>query len=458
MRRALIRSALALAALLLLVLGAAWIWRIPLLTLAALRLINSTGMGPATLVITAATLESARIENVRLHAGAIRVREVILSYNPLELAQKHVRKAAIVGLEVASAREAEGPGITSSPFAAGVGDLVFPVAIDAVEVADARIAAGTVEATLNARFALAKDGIHAGAGAADIAALFAGIRRSAHLDVPELALVRDETGMRLRVSQARMVPRELPWTAEAIAGEADWQGMHIKVQLTEARLVDHQEPPLVAPLRISAMAELEGPRIDATVAGHVGAGEVVRLEGKSHHDQSSGSGSAHFTLGPVTFRPGALQPGEIVPLISGVAQDVAGSVAVAGELHWTGGALTTDVEVGLKHLAFATQTARLSEVEGAIRLNRLYPPATPPDQMLSATIDAAGLPTAKLRLVYQLIAKPALRIDHAVLGVMGGEIAAARFTIDPAAPRVSTAAEIMHVDLARSRRSSPSRG
>src|SRR5262249_37772355 len=159
--------------------------------------------------------------------------------------------------------------------------------------------------------------------------------------------------------------------------------------LTEARLVDHQEPPLLGPLRISAMAELEGHRVDAAVAGHVGAGEVVGLEGKSHNDQASGSGSAHFTLGPVTLRPGALQRGEIVALISRVAQDVAGSVAVAGELHWTGGALTTDVEVGLKHLAFATQTARVSEVEGAIRLNRLYPAATPPDQMLSATINAA---------------------------------------------------------------------
>src|SRR5207302_5161674 len=67
---------------------------------------------------------------------------------------------------------------------------------------------------------------------------------------------------------------------------------------------------------------------------------------------------------------------------------------------------------------------------------------------LSATIDAAGLPPAKLRLVGQLTAKPALKIERAVLAVAGGDIAATAFTIDPAAPHVETVAQVEHVDLA----------
>jgi hypothetical protein len=152
-------------------------------------------------------------------------------------------------------------------------------------------------------------------------------------------------------------------------------------------------------------------------------------------------------MAPLVFHPGTFQPRDLFPVAAGLAEEVEGSVGLTGSIGWRQGELSPKLVLRLDDLAFATDAAQIRALTGAVALDRLWPPATPPGQRFAASIEAPGLPPAKLSLQGQLTAKPSLRLERLALEIAGGEIAAAPFTVEPVALAIDTVLTVDHVDL-----------
>jgi hypothetical protein len=90
----------------------------------------------------------------------------------------------------------------------------------------------------------------------------------------------------------------------------------------------------------------------------------------------------------------------------------------------------------------------VQSLNGAIKITGLSPLATAAGQSVTATIVAAGLPPTDITLKGQLDPKPILKLDQLAFSFAGGQITAAPFAIDPAAPSFGTTLQVDGVDLA----------
>jgi len=306
-----------------------------------------------------------------------------------------------------------------------------------------------VKAVVTADLTGAEGALEARNLSATVTAPVTGLQKPAALTAKSVKLQPQGDGaVHILIAQATATPRDLPWTLQGVDGDFLWQARKTTGKFSIARLANLQKPVLVAPMKLSGSAQLAGTALDVTLAAETLTKTVAKLQAKGSHDLAKGSGNATIALAHVAFKQGGFQPGDLVAGLAGLAQDVDGSAGIAGTLRWTAKTLTPDLTLTLKDLALTTPDARIQAINGAIKLNGLWPPATPAGQSLSATIAAPGLPPAKLALTGQLQAKPALKLDRIAVDVAGGEITAGSFTLDPGAPDIATTLKVDHVDLA----------
>jgi hypothetical protein len=448
------RTALALAVLLLVAGGVAWSQRVALVAWAATRQLERQGLGPVALVVDDVGLRGFRAHDLTLRGGALRLREVSAAYSPLALMSAHLDRFDLAGLDLALGADGLTLGGQTLGGGAGGGGAALPAwRIDTLVLSDARVTlageGGPVEATLSATLALGGGALSARDVAADITAPVAGTRRTLHVAARGATIAPGVAGLPLlTVVDASVTPEDLPWAATGISGVLTAKGDGMTAQLTFAQLANLQQPALVAPLRLAADASLGGTEIEITLHAATVAPSPLSVEAKARLDRSSDNASVVLTMTPLAFHPGSFQPHDLLPALEGMAEDVEGSVAVTGSIGFSKGVLSPALVLHLDNLAFATAAAQIRALTGKIALNRLWPPATPPGQKLTAVIEPPGLPPAKVSVAGQLTAKPALRLEHLAFDVAGGEIAAAPFTLDPAAIAVDTTLTVDHVDLA----------
>lgn len=412
-------------------------------------------LGPVQLAVDEVGLRGFRAHGIALRSGAIQIGAVTATYSPLGLVTAHLNRVEVSGLIAALGLGEGGIEAGGRPLAtgSGSGSPGGAFSIDVLALRDARLSldsqAGKIEATVAATLALTDGELHGSDVTARLDAAVAGARHGARISAARVALEpRADGGVRLTVGQAAVMLEDLPWTAQEIDGELVWQPEQVTAQLAVGRLASRQQPAPVPPLGLALTGTMAGPRLDFALHAETIGKATARLEAIGHHDRSTNSGSATLSLGPILFHAGSLQPGDLLPALGGMAKDVEGSVAVTGSLRWRGAALSPDLTLRLQELAFAAQGAQLRDLKGDIKVSGLWPPVTPPGQVLTATIEGPGLPPAGLRVTGQLAAGPILRLERVALDVAGGEITTAPFAIDPAAPEVDTALQVDHVDLA----------
>jgi hypothetical protein len=309
---------------------------------------------------------------------------------------------------------------------------------------------GPVKATITGALGFAQNNLQASGVSATVTTPIAGWRGPLTITLPRIAIQPGAAGgPKLSFEQASISTQDLPWTADTIAGEILFPAGKTTAKLSIGRLANRQKPMLVTALKLLVDAVLTGQRLDFTLVGDVLGKGPARLQAKGRLDFSTGAGNAAVTLGPLVFRRGGLQPADLSPALASVAvENVDGSIGLAGRLAWTARGLVPDLTLTLKDLAFALSGAELRQVNGAIKLARLWPPATPSGQKLTALVVAPGVPPAKLSLQGQLDAKPLLKLDRVAIEIAGGTISAANLAIDAGDPAIDTSLKVEQVDLA----------
>jgi len=442
------------AAVIALALAGSWFYRIELITWAVTRMAEQQGFRPASFVIDTLDTQGLRAHDLSLRGGAIKARELSIAFSPLELFSSHLGQVEVGGFDLTLTATKDGLQMGGQPLAAaGGGAPGGGLRIDALALRDAHILintpSGPVEATISTVIAPEPGKLQGSAFNATITGPIGGARRKANLAIQKLGIdLPAAGGLQLTVQDGSLTVDGYPWAAQGAGGTISWQDGKASAQLTIGQLINRQKPVLINPFSLSTTASLTGTHVEFSLQGKTLGKGPLNAQAKGQYDLGSQTGSATITVPPLVFRHGGLQPVDLFPALGKPVNDLDGSLALAGTLSWKRTTLQPNLLLTLKQLAFPTSSAQIQNLNGAIKVTGISPPATAAGQTLTASIVAAGLPPTDVTLKGQLDPKPMLKLDLLTFNFAGGTITAAPFAIDPAASAFGTTLKVDGADLA----------
>ncbi len=215
-----------------------------------------------------------------------------------------------------------------------------------------------------------------------------------------------------------------------------------------ARLRQGGAAAFVIPLRLAGAIDRTGDRLDFTATLDDDAERMTaRLTGT--HDLATRDGRLGFEIERIGFAPGLVQPGHLFPLLQGLVDDVAGVVAAEGEIAWSDGAIISDVTLLVEDVSATIDQIRVERANAVVRLDGVWPPSTPPGQIVAVALLDAGLPLTDGIVTFQLSPEGTIDIDHAEWRWAGGTISAGAIRIDPAADDHEVVFDVAGIDLAQ---------
>lgn len=155
----------------------------------------------------------------------------------------------------------------------------------------------------------------------------------------------------------------------------------------------------------------------------------VRLSMAGRQDLGTGRGHARVLLPPVGLGPGALAPGSLSPALAATLLALEGTVAVDGDVAWGPGWNLALLDVLLEDMSFTVGPARVVQVNGVIRLDRLWPPRTYPAQRLAIALLDLGLPLTDGVLAFELREDGLVEVEELVFRWAGGRVGAQPFSV-----------------------------
>ncbi|HIJ42897.1 MAG: YdbH domain-containing protein [Rhodospirillales bacterium] len=208
--------------------------------------------------------------------------------------------------------------------------------------------------------------------------------------------------------------------------------------------------PWLAPLSVRGVGKLQGSALSFQVRASPAAGGGGNISLGGRHELASGVGGATVKVAPLSFRPGGLQPGDVVPALK-VLRQVTGALTGDMEIWWRDGDYDGSARLVLDGLSFAAATAAVEGLSGSLRLDSLNPPAASDPRTLRARriVVGAVLDEPILRFRFENAGDGAARlfIERAAAGFAGGRLSVTDTAIDAAAKRI--AVKLSGIDLGK---------
>ena len=205
--------------------------------------------------------------------------------------------------------------------------------------------------------------------------------------------------------------------------------------------------PLVVPLRLAGTLDRDGGGL--AFSGRVSDRQdrlTIRLSGA--HDPAGGAGHADFTLEPLVFEPGRLDPADLAPPLHGMVGETSGTLAARGRLEWSASKFASAMTLLVEDLSLITGGVRLERVNAVIAFDSLWPPSTPPGQQVAIGQVDVGLPLTDGLVAFRLAPDGRLEIENADWRWAGGVLRTRGLVIDPGAARHDFTLDIEGLDLA----------
>lgn len=214
-----------------------------------------------------------------------------------------------------------------------------------------------------------------------------------------------------------------------------------------ATLADRRTPARIAPLAATVTFDLGARlRLDGTVAGPGGAS--LRFAGDL--DMASQQGTATITVPSLAFSPGGLQPGALSPALSALSR-VSGRISAEARfrLDPSGPQGSGRVEADFAVLEIGGVAFR--GLGAVIDFDRLLPPRTAGDQMLTVARIGLPAPVTDLAARFRVEAAPSgarrLVVPEITGTFAGGTVRIVDAVLDPAVARQTVRVDLAGLDL-----------
>lgn len=238
----------------------------------------------------------------------------------------------------------------------------------------------------------------------------------AHLHIPDLHVHQADFQLAIENIEARAV--------------LDEEESAIEIISMRLRPLDlpYWDPPVDVVAHGSVKAETITFRGTTTSAG---GRAIVVFDGEA---QARGAaGEARFELVPLAFAEGGLQPNQLAPVLGPSLRAVEGTIAANAKIRWSGGEPAISGGLSLRGLSFTTGEVGLEDLSGRITFESIWPPRTPPGQVLTIGRIEQGLKVRNGIIRFQLDDRSRLRIAQADIGFSGGRLSLEPVTLDPTA-------------------------
>ena len=211
----------------------------------------------------------------------------------------------------------------------------------------------------------------------------------------------------------------------------------------KARLVVGGERPVLAPVDLAGEVRLRDGAILAE--GRLRAPGGVALGFSARHLPESGAGEARLSLPRHDLSKIGL-----AALLPGLGEGGAakGSITATAETHWDAEGTGSSGELMLSDVDLELAGFSVARLNGRVRLDRLWPIATPPGQRIAFGGLDLGLLLTDGRVAFALDRDGTLRLDRAEFGLAGGRVSLRERELHPFAPPVTLNLDVAGVELA----------
>ncbi len=213
-------------------------------------------------------------------------------------------------------------------------------------------------------------------------------------------------------------------------------------------LTHRAEAPVFAPLggRLTLRGDGETLAFEGQIGDRAGA---ARLAIAGRHDLAAGRGAASLALDPLAFAPGGLQPATLAPPLAAL-RAVTGGLRAQAEVAWSAEGLTSGAVLAVHDLSFDSDAAEVRDLDLALTLTSLTPPASGSGQRLTIGRVDPGVALDEVAVRFQIHPgdPPRLGIERGQFRVSGGRVLLRDVLLDPAAPRLDLPLEFEGLDLA----------
>ncbi len=265
----------------------------------------------------------------------------------------------------------------------------------------------------------------------------------------DAALARDEIRGRLRASGGALIAPELE--IEGMAADLDWALIKGRRSasgpFTLSKIGSPGDRPWIHPLSLTGEVDAQGDQIRFTARVTDRAGSLD-LDVEGSHSVASGTGKARLSLTPLRFKPGALQPGDLSPALERRVEAASGTLGASGSWAWSSAGLVSPLDVRIESFALKAGEARAEGIEGALHLDRSWPPRTPPGQRIEVDRVLAGIALTDGDIRFQLTPDGHLALERITWRVLGGQIHGEAI-LDPAARSQRVSFHVQNLKLSK---------
>ncbi len=184
-----------------------------------------------------------------------------------------------------------------------------------------------------------------------------------------------------------------------------------------------------------------------SVAGGIPDLRYLKVTGK--HSPDSGNGMLKAEIVPLSFSPDRLQPGALFPVLSQLV-NVSGQISASAQFKWSNqGVHSSRGAFELRHVSFAHETAKISDLNVSLNLVNLLSPSSPPQQTITIQRIDSGIPIENLLVSYQIEGAdpPRIALEKAQFSMMDGVLSLAPAIINPAATHTDILIRANNIDL-----------
>lgn len=258
-------------------------------------------------------------------------------------------------------------------------------------------------------------------------------------------------GGELTIAEARLALPQYDLDLDDIAATVTLGAGHDAplARFTIGALRHTAEPALVAPLRLEGeiVSDAEGVALTALGGARDGAWQVAV---SARHDLERGGGRAELRLDALSFHPRRLKPADLSPLLADLSA-VSGAASAVANLAWSRQGVDGTAELELKDLSFTIAGIGIEGLDTRLRFSSLWPPSTPPGQMVRVRAVDLGLALHDLGLRLSLPSGDVLRVlvERAEMSFAGGNLAVVDALFEPRSPRQRLVLFISALDLER---------
>ncbi|MBT5107276.1 MAG: hypothetical protein HOM25_01220 [Rhodospirillaceae bacterium] len=205
-------------------------------------------------------------------------------------------------------------------------------------------------------------------------------------------------------------------------------GLNTTASLSIAAIENLSDAPWFIPLKLKASAAIKDGV--ATFKGRLDdtPGNIV-IDANGRHNFAKKTGNAAIKAKKITFLPTVLQPDALSPRLRHMFREVDGDIALQSTLSWRDGALRSGAEALVNLARLETDEVNVTNAAAILTFDNLFPPTTPPGQIVEVGEIDLGVPLTDGRLALHLRADGSVLAGLEKFNLFGGRIETTPFVL-----------------------------